>query len=94
MRILFIISAGLLVGAAVVDFAWEEVRSPVILFLFGIGWIGILFAAVFSLIQPRVCSVCRCTWSLIDLREISFRELRSYLQVCPECRSNSVSRQV
>jgi len=89
MRALFIIGLCLVVGVVIVDHAWGAIDSPVLLLLFGLGWIALLASGVFWLIQPRSCNICQCSWSIVDLKEFSVEDIKNRFNSCPDCRKNN-----
>lgn len=59
--------------------------SSWVVFLFGLGWLGLLTAGVFWITQKRKCPVCHQPWSLVDIHDFSPRGLKGLFQSCPKC---------
>ncbi len=85
MKLIFTASLCLLVTVSVLDYMGLE--SPVLFFLFGIGWISLLTVVVLWVIKQRICRICHRPWSLADDVEFSTSRLIDIFHVCPHCRN-------
>ncbi|GEM_PF-5992108 len=83
MRLTFITFLGMLIVAIIIDLL--GIQSAWTVFLFGLGWLGLLTTGIFWAIKKRTCGICNQTWSIADINDFSRAKLKSLFTGCPKC---------